>query len=286
MRIQRNAGTPSVGSSKSISFTGLIMKNPTRSNAGAVAALGIDKKRGERNRESKNIIAVTIAVTPVLPPSTTPVLDSTNVVTVDVPSIAPTVVPTASAKRACLQLGIVSVSFNQPAFVAQPIRVPTVSNISTNKKVNITMRKSAKCAPTSAKLNFINVGARLGGIEANPPNCVTPIGIPMIVVTIIPIRMFPFTLYATRTAVMTRPIRARIAVLLEMFKPTRVDPLSTMIPAFWRPMNATNIPIPTLIAFLRLAGIELTIASRTLNAVRRIKIIPSQKIAVKANCQL
>ena len=79
------------------------------------------------------------------------------------------------------------------------------------------------------------------------------------------------------------PIIATIAEGLVMLRPTRVA-LSTMIPAFWSPMNAMKRPIPTPIAFLRFAGIEFTIASLTLKNVRRRKMIPSQKIAVRANC--
>ena len=204
--------------------------------------------------------------------------------TVDVPSIAPTVVPIASANRASLQLGIEPSALIISAFPAHPISVPTVSNISTKRNVNMTMMKSGKCANTSEKLNLKNVGAIDGGIEAKPENCVTPNGIPMIVVTRIPIRIPPFTLYAVRIAVTTKPMNATIAVLLVMLRPTSVAPLSTMIPAFWRPMNAIKRPIPTPIAFLRFAGIELTIASLTLNAVRIRKMTPSQKIAVSANC--
>ena len=159
--------------------------------AGAVAADGMERKRGAKKRERRKKPAVTIAVTPVLPPSTTPVEDSTKVVTVDVPSIAPTVVPTASAKRASLQLGIVPSLLIISALPAHPISVPTVSNISTKRNVNITMIKSGIFASTSEKLNFKNVGARDGGREATPPNCVTPNGIPMIVVTRIPIRIPP-----------------------------------------------------------------------------------------------
>ena len=74
--------------------------------AGAVAALGIEPNRGSRNSERANRTATVTAVRPVLPPSATPEALSTNVVTVDVPRTAPSVVPIASARRASLQLGI------------------------------------------------------------------------------------------------------------------------------------------------------------------------------------
>ena len=62
-------------------------------------------KIGWKIKANKKRRAVTIEVSPVLPPSATPDALSTNVVTVDVPSIAPAVVPIESAKRACLALG-------------------------------------------------------------------------------------------------------------------------------------------------------------------------------------
>ena len=46
--------------------------------------------------EARNITAVTKLVIPVLPPAAIPALDSTTVVTVDVPTIAPAAVEIAS----------------------------------------------------------------------------------------------------------------------------------------------------------------------------------------------
>ena len=48
--------------------------------------------KGKKKMESKNKIAVVNAVKPVLPPAETPAPDSTKVVTVEVPSIAPAAV--------------------------------------------------------------------------------------------------------------------------------------------------------------------------------------------------
>ena len=138
----KKAGIASVMSSHSIFVTGVIMNTPTRIKAGAVAALGIDPKSGSRKRERRKRMATTKAVKPVRPPSTTPAEDSTNVVTVEVPNTAPTVVPTESAKRASLTLGIVPSGLIMSALVAHPIRVPTVSNISTKRKVNMMITKS------------------------------------------------------------------------------------------------------------------------------------------------
>ena len=58
-------------------------------SAGAVACAGMILASGVKNKQTRNNAAVTKAVRPVLPPSATPEADSTNVVTVEVPSIAP-----------------------------------------------------------------------------------------------------------------------------------------------------------------------------------------------------
>ena len=71
-------------------------------SAGAVAKEGIARKIGERRRESANRIPEVRAVRPVRPPSATPEALSTKVVTVEVPHMAPTVVPTASESSAPL----------------------------------------------------------------------------------------------------------------------------------------------------------------------------------------
>ena len=63
-------------------------------SAGAVAKDGIARKIGDKKREIPNRIAVVRDVKPVRPPSVTPEALSTNVVVVEVPSTAPTVVAT------------------------------------------------------------------------------------------------------------------------------------------------------------------------------------------------
>ena len=62
----------------------------------AVAAPGITANRGIAKVASRNRHAVVNEVRPVLPPAETPAPDSTKVVTVEVPSIAPAQVATAS----------------------------------------------------------------------------------------------------------------------------------------------------------------------------------------------
>ena len=186
-----NAEIPSTGSSQAILLAGDIMKKPTMIKAGAVAADGIEPKRGAKKSDKIKRTATVRAVKPVLPPSTTPAELSTNVVTVEVPRIAPQVVPIASANKASLQLGIVPSALTISAFVAQPIKVPTVSNISTKRNVNIITKKSIE--KMFANSNWKKVGAIDGGRYEPPAYFVTPQGIPTIVVRIIPIKSAPLT---------------------------------------------------------------------------------------------
>lgn len=86
-------------------------------------------------------------VSPVLPPSDTPDALSTNVVVVDVPITAPTVVATASAISAPLILGSFPFSSSMSAFADTPISVPIVSNKSTNRNANIDFNDKSEAIP-------------------------------------------------------------------------------------------------------------------------------------------
>ena len=129
-------------------------------SAGAVAKDGIARKIGDKKREIPNRIAVVRDVKPVRPPSVTPEALSTNVVVVEVPSTAPTVVATASAISAPLILGSFPSLSSMPALVDTPINVPSVSKRSTKRNANITTTNSSE--NTFLKSSFPNTGARLG----------------------------------------------------------------------------------------------------------------------------
>ena len=65
------------------------MEIPTATKAGAVTALVTTLSTGANKIDKKNNIAVVQAVNPVLPPASTPAVDSTKEVTVEVPRIPP-----------------------------------------------------------------------------------------------------------------------------------------------------------------------------------------------------
>ena len=129
-------------------------------SAGAVAKDGMARKIGDRNSDSPKRIAVVTAVSPVLPPSVTPDALSTKVVVVEVPRTAPAVVATASAINAPLICGSFPSSSSMFALEDTPIRVPIVSNISTNRKANTTTIKFSE--NIEWKSSFANTGAILG----------------------------------------------------------------------------------------------------------------------------
>ncbi len=144
------------------------MNNPTKISAGAVAAPGIIPNNGDNTSANKNNTPVVNAVNPVLPPSATPDADSTYVVTVEVPKQAPTVVPMASAKRACLTFGSFPFSSSIFAFEDTPIKVPSVSKMSTNRNENMTINISNE--KTFENSNLKATSANDGGAENIPRN--------------------------------------------------------------------------------------------------------------------
>ena len=92
-----NATIASAASSQSTLMTEPIMRTPTQMRAVAVAQRGMSWAMGERNMAIIKHMPVTSEVKPVLPPATTPDEDSTKVVTVEVPAMAPVQVAIASA---------------------------------------------------------------------------------------------------------------------------------------------------------------------------------------------
>ena len=76
----------------------------------------------------------------------------------------------------------------------------------------------------------------------------TIIGIPIIVVIIILQKREPFILFAISTPLSNIAITPIIQVGVKAPKPTKVASFATIIPAFFKPIKAINIPIPADIA--------------------------------------
>ena len=106
---------------------------------------GIAVNTGAKNIEIRKRNAVVSAVRPVLPPTATPAEDSTNVVVVDVPRTAPTVVATESERSAGFIAGSLPFLSSIFAFELTPIRVPRVSKRSTKRNEKIITIKLKNC---------------------------------------------------------------------------------------------------------------------------------------------
>ena len=98
--MQTNAGIDSDISSNGMFLIGSTISRPTIIRAGAVAAAGIERNKGEKKSATAKQIPTTNAVSPDLPPCATPAALSTYVVVVDVPKHAPNVVAMESAINA------------------------------------------------------------------------------------------------------------------------------------------------------------------------------------------
>lgn len=102
MIIVMNPAAANTMSSQLTPFNCCAIMIPTTTNAGAVTAfVTVLNTSGDKKIDNKNKIPVVQAVRPVLPPTPTPEVDSTKLVTVLVPTIEPNTVPIASASKAC-----------------------------------------------------------------------------------------------------------------------------------------------------------------------------------------
>ena len=174
------AGRASEMSSKSTSLIELSMSTPTKTRAPVVAADGMSRKRGAKNRAMAKSSPVEKEVIPVRPPSAMPALLSTKVVTVEVPSTAPTEVPMASAMSACFMFFTLPSASIISVLAAAPMSVPMVLKMSMNTSAKMVSAMSG--VRSDLKSNCKNVGAMDLGIDkgAKPSGItVTPRGMPM-----------------------------------------------------------------------------------------------------------
>lgn len=117
-------------------------------------------------------------------------------------------------------------------------------------------------------------------------NWVTPIGIPINVEMMMAINKEPFTLLAIRQPQIRMLMRPRMLTGVNLPSCTKVSALAVMMPAFFKPIKAINIPIPAEMANRRFFGIHSNILSRILRKVMARKMIPSTSNTAKACCQV
>lgn len=239
--------------------------------------------RGEKNKESINIIPVITLASPLRPPAEMPLALSMKLVTVGVPQAAPTQVPTASAIIALPARGSFPFFIKPPSSLT-PARVPTVSKISIKRKTNI-MDKSPKLSAPIISI-FMKVGSIEGGVDIRPVYFMIPKVIPNMAAINIPQRIAPLIFLIKRMLVIINPRRARIVAGLNMSpKVTKVEGCFIIRPASIRPTKAINNPMPQAIACLKDSGMASISFSRSLVRVNIIKITPSIKTQPSAVCQ-
>ncbi|MCY1440365.1 hypothetical protein D9M71_566370 [compost metagenome] len=204
---------------------------------------------------------------------------------VEVPSREPAMAAVLSAIRARPIFGMWPSLRISPARFATPIRVPELSNRSTNRKAKITLIRPISRAPLISSCR--KVGAREGGIDIMPPKAVTPSRIETTVTARMPISTAPRTFMDSRATIRKKPKVARIGAGCERSpRPTRVAWLSTTMPALCRAISARNRPIPAAIAERSGSGMLLTIHSRMRKIDSRKKHTAEMNTAPRATCQV
>ena len=113
------------------------MPKPMVIRAAEDTLLGTIRATGVKNRASPRQMAQPTAVSPVLPPASTPAADWAYMVTVLVPMTVPTQVPTASTIKGFLISGKLPSSSSKLALEPIPNRLPTVEKKSPMKKARI-----------------------------------------------------------------------------------------------------------------------------------------------------
>ena len=100
-----------------------------------------------------------------------------------------------------------------------------------------------------------------------------------------PMSMAPLILYMSSDAVRMIPMQqSRAEPDVRLPKVIKVALSATMSPAFFNPNEAMNTPMPTEMDAFNCRGMALTIFSRTLVILKMMKMMPSNRMAVKANC--
>src|SRR4051795_393644 len=145
----RNAGNATSMSSKSIPFTCVIIKNPTRISAGVAASYGTSVTSGATTIEIRKQIPVTTLARPVRAPSPTPEADSMYDVLLDTDAAPPAAAATLSTIRMRCEFGGMPSLSSRPASAPIAVIVPIVSKKSASISEKIS--STADTTPTWAK---------------------------------------------------------------------------------------------------------------------------------------
>jgi hypothetical protein len=269
------------------------MKTPISTSTGAVATSGTNDNSGLKKAKGKNSSPVTMAVKPVLPPSSTPAALSMYVVPLDVPNRPDSVVARASTNMA------------RPTFLGCPVsgvdeaadlRDPDEGGKAVEQvgKVNAKIGRAMPHvkAPITSNWNSTSVlgseNQRSGTVaKASPPRrCSTPLAIKANSdVPTMPQINAPWMRRITSQPVTSKPTTKTIRSAFIPPKRTIVTGSAATKPTFCSPMNARNSPMPAATPYRTGAGIASTIRSRMRKTDSSRKTIPETKTAPSAVCQ-
>mmetsp|Transcript_42384 Transcript_42384/g.83564 ORF Transcript_42384/g.83564 Transcript_42384/m.83564 type:complete len:245 (-) Transcript_42384:722-1456(-) len=196
------AGSASLILSQETAITAPIIKDPTRTRTGAVAALGTAETVGTKNMTTKNNSADTIVVRPVRPPCCTAAALSRYIIIGEFPNTADIMIdkPTMVNPHRWFVTSPVRSSINSSAWAAIPIITPPTSTKATKKTKNIPTQPLTVVRTDQSKTVMA-----ISGVDTTfAGTCVRPIASATTVVKPIPIRIEPGTLSTTSIAINKR----------------------------------------------------------------------------------
>ena len=229
---------------------------PTTIRAGAVTALVTTESAGKKTIDNRNRTPVVTAVKPVRPPTSTPEVDSTNDVTVEVPQNRAHAGTDGIGKRAFFNIFQLALFVDQTGTVSDgDQRSRRIEEVDEQEREDdddeILMREQfAKAARKRAQRRHFKVELHEGiprcGIFATPHR---PAITPTIAVPTKPQKTAARTFFASRISVRAKPKTAsRTTGSVSFPNATNVDSLATMMPAFFGPIKAMKKPMPAPIA--------------------------------------
>ncbi len=190
-----------------------------------------------------------------------------------------------SAIRASRMRGRLPSASSRPVRCVTPISVPALSNTSTIRKLNTTIRNVA--SNMREKSSWNSVGMSEGGADTMPPKLASPSGIPMRLTIRMPISVLPMILRELNAAIRMKPRRHSSAGhCARSPSVTRVAGLATTILDSSSAMIPRKRPTPAEIASFRFFGIALMTYSRMRKSEISRKITPEQNTPASACCQV
>mmetsp|Transcript_86927 Transcript_86927/g.218823 ORF Transcript_86927/g.218823 Transcript_86927/m.218823 type:complete len:279 (-) Transcript_86927:769-1605(-) len=166
--IVRKLGMATRRLSQSMPRHGAIMKAPIKTSGTAVATCGTALRSGPMKADKKKRMATTIAIKPVLAPSTIPALLSLAMITGLVPSSAPAMVPSPADAKMEVLLGTPP-SRKRPAMPIKPYCTPARSKRATKSMTRLPINMAGSFPLPGAQASKLTAKEESNrGIETRP----------------------------------------------------------------------------------------------------------------------